>query len=52
MFWLTKGQQTAVIKESLRVSPGVASPLLRIVPTSGATISGSYIPPDVSYPLI
>ncbi|KIN06778.1 hypothetical protein OIDMADRAFT_99334 [Oidiodendron maius Zn] len=35
---------TAVIKESLRISPGVASPLLRVVPTTGATISGSYIP--------
>ncbi|KAH8595382.1 putative P450 monooxygenase [Bisporella sp. PMI_857] len=37
---------TAVIKESLRISPGVASPLLRVVPAAGATISGSYIPPN------
>jgi len=36
---------TAVIKESLRISPGVASPLLRVVPASGAKIIGSYIPP-------
>jgi len=36
---------TAVIKESLRISPGVASPLLRVVPTSGAKVDGSYIPP-------
>ncbi|KAK5994291.1 Cytochrome P450 monooxygenase [Cladobotryum mycophilum] len=37
---------TAVIKESLRISPGVASPLPRVVPTTGATISGSFIPPN------
>ncbi|KAL6246705.1 hypothetical protein RBB50_006012 [Rhinocladiella similis] len=35
---------TAVIKESLRMSPGVASPLPRHVPESGATIDGRYIP--------
>jgi cytochrome P450 len=35
---------TATIKESLRMSPGACSPLLRIVPESGATISGSSIP--------
>ncbi|KAL1963324.1 hypothetical protein VTN77DRAFT_8445 [Rasamsonia byssochlamydoides] len=35
---------TAVIKESLRISPGVASPLPRVVPASGATISQKYIP--------
>jgi cytochrome P450 len=35
---------TATIKESLRVSPGACSPLLRIVPPSGATINGSFIP--------
>lgn len=34
---------TATIKESLRVSPGACSPLLRIVPPSGATISGKAI---------
>ncbi|KAF4626931.1 hypothetical protein G7Y89_g11222 [Cudoniella acicularis] len=39
---------TAVIKESLRISPGVASPLLRVVPATGATISGSTIPADAS----
>jgi cytochrome P450 len=43
---LTNKQQTAVIQESLRISPGVAAPLLRVVPASGATISGSYIPPN------
>ncbi|KAB5513113.1 putative P450 monooxygenase [Coniochaeta sp. 2T2.1] len=36
---------TATIKESLRMSPGASSPLLRIVPPTGATISGSVIPP-------
>jgi cytochrome P450 len=35
---------TATIKESLRHSPGVASPLLRVVPASGATISGRAVP--------
>lgn len=35
---------TATIKESLRMSPGACSPLLRIVPSSGATISGVFIP--------
>ncbi|KAL1989053.1 hypothetical protein VTN96DRAFT_5816 [Rasamsonia emersonii] len=35
---------TAVIKESLRVSPGVASPLPRVVPAPGATISQTFIP--------
>ncbi|OBT92925.1 hypothetical protein VE01_08929 [Pseudogymnoascus verrucosus] len=37
---------TAVIKESLRISPGVASPLLRVVPATGATVTGAYIPPN------
>lgn len=35
---------TATIKESLRMSPGACSPLLRIVPMSGAVISGKAIP--------
>jgi hypothetical protein len=35
---------TATIKESLRISPGACSPLLRIVPETGATISGEAIP--------
>ncbi|KIW18531.1 hypothetical protein PV08_02819 [Exophiala spinifera] len=35
---------TAVIKESLRISPGVASPLPRVVPDSGTTIGGRFIP--------
>ncbi|KAL2819577.1 cytochrome P450 [Aspergillus cavernicola] len=35
---------TAVIKESLRMSPGVASPLPRIVPESGAVIEHTPIP--------
>ncbi|KAK0113954.1 hypothetical protein ONS95_014199 [Cadophora gregata] len=35
---------TATIKESLRVSPGATSPLVRIVPSSGAIISGRPIP--------
>lgn len=35
---------TACIKESLRLSPGACSPLLRIVPVSGATINSTFIP--------
>lgn len=35
---------TATIKESLRMSPGACSPLLRIVPAHGSTISGRSIP--------
>ncbi|KAK4630865.1 Cytochrome P450 monooxygenase yanH [Fulvia fulva] len=35
---------TAVIKESLRIAPSVAAPLPRIVPPTGATISGKHIP--------
>jgi cytochrome P450 len=35
---------TATIKEALRMSPGACSPLLRVVPMTGATISGKYIP--------
>lgn len=35
---------TATIKESLRMAPGACSPLLRVVPPSGATISGAPIP--------
>ncbi|KAF3403033.1 Cytochrome P450 monooxygenase yanH [Talaromyces pinophilus] len=38
---------TAVIKESLRMSPGVASPLPRVVPSSGAIIHKTFIPGDV-----
>ncbi|KAL3472255.1 cytochrome P450 [Aspergillus californicus] len=35
---------TAVIKESLRMSPGVASPLPRVVPDSGAVLEKTPIP--------
>ncbi|KAH4844123.1 hypothetical protein HBI24_216390 [Parastagonospora nodorum] len=35
----------AVIKESLRLSSGVVSGLLRVVPPSGATIAGVNVPP-------
>lgn len=38
----------AVVKESLRLSSGVVSGLLRVVPSSGATISGVNVPPEVS----
>jgi len=37
----------AVIKESLRLSSGVVSGLLRVVPPSGATIAGVNVPPGV-----
>uniref|UniRef100_A0A0W0G312 Benzoate 4-monooxygenase cytochrome p450 n=1 Tax=Moniliophthora roreri TaxID=221103 RepID=A0A0W0G312_MONRR len=36
---------TAVIKESLRLSHGVVTPMTRIVPDSGATITGHSVPP-------
>ncbi|PSN70482.1 cytochrome P450 monooxygenase-like protein [Corynespora cassiicola Philippines] len=35
----------AVIKESLRMSSGVVSGLLRVVPAAGATIAGVNVPP-------
>jgi cytochrome P450 len=35
---------TATIKESLRVAPGVPSPLLRVVPAGGAVIDGKTVP--------
>ena len=41
-------KQTAVIRESLRISPGVSSPLLRVVPSGGAAISGYQVPSGVS----
>jgi cytochrome P450 len=37
----------AVIKESLRLSSGVVSGLLRVVPPTGATIEGVDVPPGV-----
>ncbi|KAK7050040.1 hypothetical protein VNI00_005472 [Paramarasmius palmivorus] len=37
--------QTAVIKESLRLSHGVVTPMTRVVPDSGAVIAGHPIPP-------
>lgn len=40
---------TAVIKESLRLGPGIPTPLTRVVPPGGATISGQFIPAGVSY---
>lgn len=36
---------TAAIKEALRMAPGVAAPCTRVVPATGATISGMEIPP-------
>ena len=39
----------AVIKESLRMSSGVVSGLLRIVPSTGATINGITVPPKVCF---
>ena len=35
---------TATLKESLRISPGVCSPLLRVVPQTGATIVSHEVP--------
>ncbi len=39
--------QKAVIKESLRLSSGVWTPMTRIVPTEGAQIGGHFIPGGV-----
>ncbi|RMY75126.1 hypothetical protein D0863_02806 [Hortaea werneckii] len=36
---------SAVVKESLRMAPGVPSPLPRVVPRTGATIGGHFVPP-------
>ncbi|EEB90166.1 hypothetical protein MPER_11666, partial [Moniliophthora perniciosa FA553] len=36
---------TAAIKESLRLSHGVVTPMTRIVPDSGVTITGHFVPP-------
>jgi cytochrome P450 len=41
---------TAVITESLRMSPGVAAPLLRITPFGGAMIGGVKVPSRVCSP--
>ncbi|OJJ03879.1 hypothetical protein ASPVEDRAFT_891039 [Aspergillus versicolor CBS 583.65] len=35
---------TAVLKESLRLAPGIPTPLPRVVPRNGATIGGKFIP--------
>ncbi|KAK3703653.1 hypothetical protein LTR37_014349 [Vermiconidia calcicola] len=35
---------TGVIKESMRMSPGVFSPLPRVVPPVGATLAGEFVP--------
>ncbi|GFF50649.1 hypothetical protein IFM61606_06194 [Aspergillus udagawae] len=35
---------TAVVKESLRLAPGILTPLPRVVPQTGATIGGESIP--------
>ncbi|KAK8042079.1 hypothetical protein PG993_006602 [Apiospora rasikravindrae] len=35
---------TATIKESLRMAPGIASPLFRVTPTEGAVIDGRGVP--------
>jgi cytochrome P450 len=39
----------AVIKESLRMTSGVVSGLLRVVPPTGATIAGVSVPPGVCF---
>lgn len=42
-------KQTAVIKESLRIYPGIPSPLPRMVPKEGAKLGGKVIPGGVSH---
>ena len=46
-FALTKNKQTAVVKEALRIAVPTAAGLARVVPPSGATISGVKIPGGV-----
>ena len=40
-------EQTAVVKEALRMATAVPAGLLRVVPPSGAVISGVQIPGGV-----
>lgn len=42
----------AVVKESLRLSSGVVSGLLRVVPKQGAVIAGADVPAGVGIPLL
>lgn len=44
---LTRNQK-AVIKESLRLSSGVWTPMTRVVPQEGAQIGGHFVPGAVS----
>ncbi|KAI7410308.1 hypothetical protein KC332_g6482, partial [Hortaea werneckii] len=37
---------SAIVKESLRMAPGVPSPLPRAVPRTGATIGSHFVPPS------
>ena len=45
---LAEEAQNAVIKESLRIGPGIPGGLPRIVPANGAKIDGHYVPGGVS----
>ena len=40
-----------MIKESLRIYPGIPSPLPRVLPTAGSTLDGKLIPGGVSQAL-
>ena len=40
--------QRAVCKEALRLSHGVYTPMLRVVPRGGATLDGRFVPGGVS----
>jgi hypothetical protein len=42
----------AVIKESLRMSSGVVSGLLRVTPSAGVTVNGVAVPPKVYLPSV
>ena len=46
-FALTRNKQTAVVKEALRIAVPTPAGLTRVVPPSGATISGVKIPGGV-----
>ncbi|KAL2836751.1 cytochrome P450 [Aspergillus pseudodeflectus] len=44
LFYILRSPETAVIKESLHISPSVASPLPPVVPHGGAVIANTPIP--------
>ncbi|KAK7446051.1 hypothetical protein VKT23_014674 [Stygiomarasmius scandens] len=48
VYWLILGYSTAIIKESLRLSRGVTTPMKQVVNAGGATIASYYVPEGTS----